>query len=118
MRNEYYQSVITTAIYIAIFASNIYKKAKKLEDNIDQDDSYSVSLQNVNVYDMIKVEMPLIRIFVEINMGIYYFQMVYYVLAYFRVSSSNIKALRTLNLAVFIVATAVAIYGAVQWSDT
>jgi hypothetical protein len=39
--------------------------------------------------------------------------MVYYILAYLKVKGSNLKALRTLNLAIFIVATAVAIYGAV-----
>ena len=69
MRNEYYQSVITTAIYIAIFASNIYKRGKELDDNIFEKNSVSLP----NVYDLTRIEMPSVGVFVEINMGIYYF---------------------------------------------
>ena len=54
MKNEYYQSVITTAIYIAIFASNIYKRGEEQEDNITENDSVSLP----SVYDMIKSIMP------------------------------------------------------------
>ena len=55
-----------------------------------------------------------VTLFVNLNMGLYYFQMVYYIVGYASAKVNQLKLYRILNGVLFLISSAIGIYGAVQ----